>query len=101
MTPNQVISPARLAHYEKQPSALVNAKGAADIFGVGERKFHELRAAGLAPPAVVLGPRLLRWVRAELIAAAATLPRQKAGHTPEPAQLALGKAAKRQRATAQ
>jgi predicted DNA-binding transcriptional regulator AlpA len=65
---------------------LLNDKQAAASLGVSVRKFHELRAQPWMPCAVVLGPRALRWVRAEMEqAAAVSMPRLQAAS--EPAQL--------------
>ena len=57
---------------------LLTDEQAAAYLGVGVRKFHELRAEAWMPQAVVLGPRLLRWPRAELEAAVTRMPRQSA-----------------------
>lgn len=74
------------------PPALLTAEQAArDVYGVSERTFHAMRAKGLIPPAVELGPRLLRWHRSELEAAIAGLPRLEAPR-PVPEQLSLAKA---------
>jgi predicted DNA-binding transcriptional regulator AlpA len=68
-------------------AALLTAEQAArEVYGTSERTFHNMRKAGLVPPAVVLGPRLLRWVRAELEAAVQSMPRQQEPQA-EPAQL--------------
>ena len=78
------------------PSAfpvLLSDVQAAATLGVSVRKFHELRREDWLPLPVVLGPRLLRWPRAELEQAVAVMPRQQkpAG---EPLQLAKGRAAR-------
>jgi hypothetical protein len=49
-----------------------------------------MRTKGLVPPAVELGPRLLRWHRSELEAAIESFPR-RAEPLPAPAQLLRGK----------
>lgn len=68
--------------------ALLTDEQSADLLGISRRKFHELRAESWWPvQAVALGPRLLRWPRAELEQAIATMPRQQATGS-EPAQLA-------------
>jgi excisionase family DNA binding protein len=54
---------------------MLTEREVADYFGVSVRKVHEMRAAGLLPQPVVLGPRLLRWVRAELDEAVKRMPR--------------------------
>lgn len=64
---------------------LLNEEQAAAFYGVGVRKFAELRAAGVVPAPVVLGPRALRWIPAELEASLQALPRVQA--LPMPAQL--------------
>lgn len=50
------------------PPELLTEKQAAALLGVGVRKFHALRSEPWFPQAVELGPRALRWVRAELMA---------------------------------
>ena len=69
-----------------KPSAalLTPAQAARDVFGISERSFHELRKSAWMPKPVVLGPRLIRFVRAELEAACAAMPR---GTVAEPGQL--------------
>jgi predicted DNA-binding transcriptional regulator AlpA len=69
---------------------LLTAKQAAECWGVSERTFHALRASGLTPTPIALGPRLLRWARAEIEAGVASLPRQ-AEAAPMPSQLLRGK----------
>jgi predicted DNA-binding transcriptional regulator AlpA len=59
---------------------------AAALLGVSTRKFHDLRREPWMVQPVQLGPRLLRWPRAELEAAIARMPRQAAPGA-EPAQL--------------
>lgn len=63
---------------------------AAAALGVSQRKFHELRAEPWMCRPIVLGPRLLRWVRSELEAAVQHMPRQAAPGN-EPAQLLRGR----------
>lgn len=58
---------------------------AAACFGVSRRTFRELCDRPWMPRAVVLGPRIVRWPRAELEAAIANMPRQE--NASEPAQL--------------
>jgi predicted DNA-binding transcriptional regulator AlpA len=60
-------------------------------FGLSSRKVSELRSAGLLPPAIVLGPRALRWIPSEVVAAVAALPRAQT--LAEPSQLSAGKQA--------
>jgi predicted DNA-binding transcriptional regulator AlpA len=55
---------------------LTAEQAAREVYGTSERTFHNMRAAGLVPAPVVLGPRLLRWVRSELESAVLQMPRQ-------------------------
>lgn len=64
---------------------------AAAYFGVKSRTFANMRAAGLVPEPLVLGPRCLRWVPAECEAAALALPRKRLDGNMPP-QLAAGRA---------
>ena len=70
--------------------ALLSAVQAAAVLGVSERTFHTLRNEPWLPRPVVLGPRIVRFVRQELEQAAANMPRQKQPGT-QPAQLARGR----------
>ena len=54
---------------------LLSAPQAAQLLGISERRFHELRRDPKFPAAVLLGPRCVRWHRAELIEFAQRLPR--------------------------
>lgn len=70
--------------------AFLNARQAAELLGVSERKFAELRRAGVVPDALELGPRALRWRRDELLEhVGATAPRVRVYS--EPAHLRLAK----------
>ncbi len=91
------INPARLAAAEKksQPPALLNEAQAASLFGVGRRKFHDVRQQPwfvAACTAVELGPRALRFHRDELLAAAKNAPRVVKQSEPE--KLAAARAAR-------
>jgi predicted DNA-binding transcriptional regulator AlpA len=66
-------------------SILMAAPQAAQLLGVSERRFHELRRDPNFPKAVVLGARCVRWSRAELTAYVECLPRVTA--LDEPAHL--------------
>lgn len=70
--------------------ALLTDEQSAACLGISVRKFHDLRAEPWMPLPVVLGPRLLRWPRAELEAAIQNAPRQ-AQPASEPAQLRRAK----------
>lgn len=65
---------------------LLTEDEAASLLGVSARKFHDLKREPWMVAPVQLGPRLLRWPRAELEAAIAQMPRQAAPGE-EPAQL--------------
>jgi len=69
---------------------LLDDDQSAACLGVSKRKFHELRAEAWMPRPVVLGPRLLRWPRAELEQAVTSMPRQETTSS-EPAHLRRGK----------
>lgn len=73
---------------------LLTEEEAAALYGISERKFAELRGdeAFRLPKPIQLGPRLLRWSRAELEAAIANMPRQRTAT--EPLQLAKARAAR-------
>jgi len=64
--------------------ALLSDDGAAALYSISVRKFHELRAAedSFVPRPIKLGPRLLRWSREELLAAVAAMPRAEPGAEP-------------------
>ncbi len=70
---------------------LLAAPQAAQLLGISERRFHELRREVGCPAAVVLGARCVRWHRDELAAYAKALPR--VALLPEPAHLTRRKAA--------
>ena len=65
------------AHAQILRTLLTAAQTAREVYGISERKLHDLRAKGLVPDPVVLGERSLRWVRNECEAHALTLPRQR------------------------
>ena len=71
---------------------LLSVTQAAAAMGVSERQFHLMRAAGIVCAPIELGPRCLRWSRADLAESIATLPRTNP--KPEPLQLAKRRAAK-------
>lgn len=77
------------------PLELFTDAEAAAYYGISRTKFHELRHEAWMPKPVVLGPRLLRWSRAELDAAIARMPRQE--HPQEPEQLRRAKIEKMKR----
>jgi predicted DNA-binding transcriptional regulator AlpA len=66
--------------------ALLTTPQAAAYLGMSEAKFHELRDEPWMCAPIALGPRLLRWARADLDAAIVAMPRRSSAG--EPAQLA-------------
>lgn len=78
----------------KAQPAFVSARQAAELLGIGERKFHELRNEAWfaeACPPIELGARCLRWRRDELVdAISAHAPKRT--RKPEPQQLAQQRA---------
>jgi predicted DNA-binding transcriptional regulator AlpA len=69
----------------EHPPVLLSAPQAAQLLGVSERKFHELRREPGFPSAVLLGARCVRWHVHELAVYATSLPRVTL--LPEPKQL--------------
>ena len=65
---------------------LLTDEESAVLYGVSVRKFAELRDEKWMPLPIMLGPRLLRWSRAELLAAIEGMPRS-ARERFEPEQL--------------
>lgn len=57
--------------------------------GMSERKFDELRAAGIVPAPLELGPRVARWTRADFEETLQRLPRR--AKAPEPEMLSAGR----------
>lgn len=57
--------------------------------GMSERKFKELRAAGIVGAPLELGPRVARWTHEDFQATLQRLPRR--AHMPEPETLASGR----------
>ena len=60
--------------------------------GVSERKFKELRAAGVVGPPLELSPRVARWTHNDYLETLARLPRRE--RAPEPTTLAKGRNAR-------
>ena len=81
---------------EIKQKALLTFAEAGQVLGICERKAHDVVPTLVTP--VVLGPRCVRIVRAELEAAVANLPRRAA--PTEPQQLLRGKVEKLKRAAA-
>lgn len=71
----------------KIEAELLNFRQGATLLGISIRSFHQLRAEPWFPAPLELGPRLLRWRRAELLEALATRAPRQTQRT-EPAQLA-------------
>ncbi|MCP5283950.1 MAG: hypothetical protein H6933_03525 [Burkholderiaceae bacterium] len=70
---------------------LTSEQAAREMFGISERAFHALRGEPWMPTPVTLGPRTVRWVRHELEAAVAQMPRQSSDGAAEPVQLRRGR----------
>ena len=51
--------------------------------GISERKFKELRAAGVIPDPLELGPRAPRWTYQDYLEILRRLPRRQVRHEPE------------------
>ena len=64
---------------------LLSAPQGAELLGISERRFHELRREPGFPAAVLLSVRCVRWHRDELAAYAKSLPRVTV--LPEPKHL--------------
>lgn len=77
-------SHAAPARSSTTPPELLTEREAAAVLGVGQRKFHQLRAEAWFPQAIELGPRALRWSRSELLHALSTrAPRRTVQAEPE------------------
>jgi predicted DNA-binding transcriptional regulator AlpA len=68
------------------PPALLTALEFAALLKVGERTFHALRAQGVIPAPLALGPRLHRWTFSDFEEVVRGLPRESASSA-EPEQL--------------
>ena len=78
---------------EHKPVALLTeADFRALLGGVCERKFKELRAAGIVGAPLELGPRVSRWTHTDYEETLARLPRRQA--VGEPASLREGRRAR-------
>lgn len=67
---------------------LLTAEEAADLLGVSERTFIDLRKEEWMPLPLQLGPRMLRWVRVELEQALVSSAPRAARVQPQPPELA-------------
>lgn len=78
----------------KQPvfQPLLTESAFAARLGIGERKFKQLRAAGLVPEPLRLGPRASRWTEHDYEVTLTRLPRRE--QAPEPETLAQGRRAR-------
>ncbi|MCA9645910.1 MAG: hypothetical protein KC492_34705, partial [Myxococcales bacterium] len=54
---------------ESTPRLLTATEMRAALGGLGERRFHDLRAAGVVPEPLELGPRAPRWTPEDLATA--------------------------------
>ena len=83
-------TPQRPASASSSPwPILLTDEQAAAALNVSVRRLHELREQPWFPRAIALGPRQLRFARAELEAAVASMPRQESKF--EPSQLAAAR----------
>jgi predicted DNA-binding transcriptional regulator AlpA len=64
----------------------------AALGGMSERKFNELRAAGVVPLPLELGPRVARWTQDDLAETIRRLPRRE--KATEPTTLSQGRRAR-------
>lgn len=72
------------------PHALLNESDFRTLLGgMSERKFKSLRASGVIPEPLELGPRVPRWTHSDFLATVAALPRRE--KAPEPSRLAQGR----------
>lgn len=77
-------------HRSASAALLTDEQAAREVMGMSARKFADVMKEPWMPRPVVLGPRMRRWVRAELEAAILNAPRQQAQGS-EPAQLRRAK----------
>jgi hypothetical protein len=70
----------------------------AALGGISERKFKEMRAAGIVPAPLELGPRVARWTSADFDLILQRLRRRQ--KSLEPAMLAEGRRARAERTKA-
>lgn len=75
---------------------LLTKEQAAERLGVSKGLFETLREEPWMPRPVIMGQRVLRWIRSELDQAIVSLPRQAAPER-QPPQLAAGRRAKIER----
>ncbi len=73
-------------------SLLNEAKFRELLGGLGERRFKELRAAGIVGAPLELGPRAARWTHADFLETLSKLQRRQT--SPEPASLGAGRRAR-------
>jgi hypothetical protein len=62
---------------------LTEADFRALLGGMSERKFQQLRAAGIVGAPLELGPRVARWTHADYLETVARLPRREKAPEPE------------------
>jgi predicted DNA-binding transcriptional regulator AlpA len=65
------------------PPLLTQAEFRQLLGGMSERKFQQLRADGIVPAPLELGPRVARWTSSDVAEAIAKLPRRAAKEEPE------------------
>lgn len=77
---------------EVNKALLTEATFRALLGGMSERKFKQLRAAGIVPAPLELGPRVARWTPSDYAETLARLPRRE--RAPEPETLATARRAR-------
>jgi len=89
--------PGEAAQSASQSAARVllsPAETARQVFGVSLRKFQDMRKAEWMPRPVVLGPKVIRYIRHEVVQALANMPRHTTLAEPAELQRGLTKGAK-------
>ena len=74
------------------PQALLTAADFAALLKVGERTFHALRAQGVIPAPLALGPRMHRWTLSDFEEVVRGLRREAVRAEPEHLQASRGRA---------
>jgi hypothetical protein len=76
-------------------SPLLTKRDFCTLLSLSERKFEQLRAAGIVGAPLELSPRVARWTQADYDETVRRLPRREGA--PEPARLAEGRRARIER----
>lgn len=89
MVTDSPLAAAATSPLDGVPVLLLSDIQGAHCMSISRRKFNELRNEPWMPKPIVLGPRLVRYLRTELEQAIANAPRQDKAS--EPTQLLRGK----------